>query len=349
MASRSVVVADVPALLGDLGLHFIRVRGDEVWAECPAHHDSGDSWSINTLSGLHSCFACGFRGDLPGLVSEIKGCSLLAADRIIRSHGIALMDLGDFEPYEPDSPRKTATRSFVPSAEIARFSKEIPDEHLERRRIRSSSAEDWGLRWNSDEAAWILPIRNVGGELLGWQEKGPAQVRNRPPKVPKSRTLFGAERLRRVDLLVLVESPLDAVFLEESFDLGAVASFGAVVSEDQMRLATDYGIEVVLALDNDRAGETNTARLLAAWAPRHLLSVFNYPTDAKDPGEMDLESIDWGILNRIHSFDWLENHHVPREAATVSRRSRTPHDRAKSASRGNGHGVRKNCVYYRRR
>jgi DNA primase len=322
-------------LLDRLGLAHIRERGEEVWAECPSHHDSGDSWSINKANGMHRCFACGYRGHVQLLVMDTLDVDNFEANRLIRSFG--LNDTIDIDRLaEARDAGPVPERRVLPHT--ARFSTfpTPPEAEIQHRHLDVDTIMRFGIRWNPRTDSWVLPIRTPGGELLGWQEKAGKSVRNRPPGIVKSKTVFGAELLEPARKVVLVESPLDAAYLS-SIGYQAFASFGAGVSDDQMRLLTDYADEIVLALDNDAAGEENTARLAAGysfnqkgqiipgirWAARAPLWVINYrPDSPKDVGEMEVDQVVWAIEDAVHILDWLptakrENSDVSRSTARV--------------------------------
>ena len=202
---------------------------------------------------------------------------------------------------------------MVPEFHITKFG-DPPAEALEKRNLTLVGCKEFGLRWNAVDNTWVIPIRSAGGVLLGWQEKGEGRFMNRPPGMPKGSTLFGLDRFTG-GLMVLVESPLDAVYLYE-LGYSAVASCGAGVTDQQMRLIVDFAEELVLALDNDGAGKMATRKLVTGWdhdsrgrlvkrikwSSRIPIKIFNYKRapDKKDPGEMEPEDVVWAIETARH-------------------------------------------------
>lgn len=134
------------------------------------------------------------------------------------------------------------------------------------------------------------------GDTWGWQAKSRDKVRNHPPGIKKGRTLFGIEVLASDTSVVLVESPLDAAYLY-TLGIPAVAAFGVQVSDMQMHLLVERVDELVLALDNDKAGIAETKRLINdRWHHRMRMRVFDYTdVEGKDPGELDPAAIRRGI------------------------------------------------------
>jgi DNA primase len=158
-----------------------------------------------------------------------------------------------------------------------------------------ASVRRYAVRWDYEEASWILPIHGPSGELWGFQTKAPDFVRNRPPGIKKSRTLFGLHLLEpgETDQLLLVESPLDVLYLD-SMGFPAVASFGANVSDQQLHLLVEHCESVILALDNDPAGIEGTKKALQRRLHHRLpVTVFDYrhAPDRKDPGECSSEQL----------------------------------------------------------
>ena len=171
---------------------------------------------------------------------------------------------------------------------------EPPERAMERRRIDPMRSARYGVRWDEDDSAWILPIRGEGGDLWGWQSKNRHRVLNHPNRVKKSHTLFGLDVLTALppidpleNYVVIVESPLDCLYLH-SLGYPAAALFGSTMSEPQRRLILQCFERVVLALDNDLAGINGTKRIVTERLHHHIpVEVLNYEEmKAKDPGEM---------------------------------------------------------------
>lgn len=137
---------------------------------------------------------------------------------------------------------------------------------------------------------------------MGWQEKKGHTFFNRPNDVRKSASLFGFNRLSPGQTAILVESPLDAVRIASIGIPGAVASYGAMVSDVQMRMIKQRASSLILALDNpfvDRAGREAADQIYRRWTAFGMkIKIFDYSgVTAKDPGEMSADEIEAGINN----------------------------------------------------
>lgn len=291
---------DVLNTLDGLGLEGT-VRGDEFVSTCPMHYkrvgreDHSPSWSINLDTGLFHCFSCGYRGSLYTLIVDLKGISFDEAKTLT-----ARPDLRSTVARMPDRYIPVQRTETMSEARLGQFT--VPPRWARsRRRISKPSSEHYGLRWDLSSESWIIPIREAHtGSLLGWQEKSESEriFRNFPTGVKKSKTLFGYDVFPG-GRMVVVESPLDAVRLHSEGVIGAVATYGAIVSKAQLLLMTAAD-DVVFALDNplvDDAGKKASVQLLTE-TKGVLKSVrfFDYSgIDAKDPGDMTHDEIERGI------------------------------------------------------
>ena len=160
----------------------------------------------------------------------------------------------------------------------------------------------YGVRWNSTDKSWIIPIRDpLTNKLMGWQEKGhERRIFKNTTRVKKGDALFGYDLYEGGDMIV-VESPLDVIRLASVGFPGGVAVYGCIVSDMQFNLIRG-GQRVIFAMDNDKAGNEATRDLLKR-AKEYGLEcwLFNYSqTDMKDVGGMSQAEIVWGLENATH-------------------------------------------------
>jgi hypothetical protein len=306
---------NIESALQSLGIEY-EVTGDNARAICPMHEaltgksDSHPSWFIHLETGQHHCFSCGYRGGILGLVADIKNFKIdtwgvidpdyEAAKRWLRSTGTEV----PIEVLKNKLFKKTDAKEEVKVEEshLAIFT-DPPNWALKQRNISARAVVAYGVLWENKHDNWILPLRKPYiGKLLGYQMKGQRSrfFRNYPAGLKKSSTLFGVHELRE-DYAIVVESPLDCLRIYDSGFPGAVATCGALVSEEQVKLLRSVE-KVIVAFDNpniDAAGKKACDEMLA-YSLRYDLNVyyFNYGTsDKKDPGDMTDEEIRWGIEN----------------------------------------------------
>lgn len=293
-------------ILTRLGLAVVNIRGDEVQTECPAHlertgHvDHNPSMWINADSGAFICFSCGFKGNTQYLISYVQGIEYEAASEWLSGvDGLQLrLERAVLAKPEREEP-ETITESMLSAF------KRPTVEMLRGRGLSPASADKYEVRYSESKDAWILPIRDpLSNALLGWQEKGVhgRYFKNYPKGVQKSRTLFGYNTYKGGTMIV-VESPLDAVRLSSVNVFGGVATYGSMVSKDQINLLRGSD-RVIVAMDHDEAGrESSKAILEYSRIYGFECLFFNYSqTDQKDVGGMSSGEILFGVENARHSL-----------------------------------------------
>lgn len=294
---------DVERVLVGLDLQLFAQRGVEVNGLCPMHkkrtgkEDHSPSWWINSESGAHICFSCGYKGNIFTLVADVKGISYFdAQDYIGESIEVPLDSLmrriKDLPQYV--QPEETIAMS---EARLAVYT-EPPEVELRKRFLKIGPVNVHGVLWDKSNEAWILPIRDPNdGSLWGWQEKGARGrfFRNQPAGVKKSKTVFGVHIMSSTYDLIVVESPLDAVRLT-GLGHNAVSTFGAIMSEEQAKILR-RAPKIIAAFDNDKAGHTANEQM-RGFARKYGMDLyyFNYRgIDVKDVGDMTEAEIEHGI------------------------------------------------------
>lgn len=289
--------SDLTEVLIGLGVEVHKIQGDEINARCPVHHLSKGrestrySWYMNSDTGLWHCFSCGARGNLPILVSQLTDdpTALWKIQSHLITSGIQRLteEEQEYRAYEPQ----------VDWVQYTKFSP-LPSNIIKNRRLDVEVSNRYGVRWDDELKAVVLPIVSPLGELWGWQLKKTGWVRNFPVGVHKGSTLFGIERARGGTALLL-ESPLDVVRFHSVYGgdgISAVASFGANVSHEQIRIIANRFDGLIVALDNDRAGHLETRRLAHELPSfRNGIRYWKYTTDAKDLGDMTSGQIILGL------------------------------------------------------
>jgi hypothetical protein len=288
---------DLTEVLVGLGVEVKRVQGDEINARCPVHHltkgreSTRYSWYMNSDTGLWYCFSCGARGSLPMLVSQLTDdpSALWNIQTHLINSGIQRLTSEEIEerPREPQVDWSVYAR-FLP----------LPEGLRKQRRLSDEAVHRYGIRWDTDNKAVVIPIVSPLGELWGWQLKKTGWVRNHPIGVHKGDTLFGIERAI-APVALLLESPLDVVRFHsvyEGREISAVASFGANISAKQIHILTNRFDGLIVALDNDLAGRIETKRMVKSLPSlRAGVKYWKYDEGVKDVGDMTDGQIIKGI------------------------------------------------------
>lgn len=309
---------EVKALLFKLGIEIWAERGDELTGLCPGHElrtgkiDANPSWSINSESGVHHCFSCGYKGNVLTLISEQLEfktewgrLDLDAAKSWLRNNSQIDLELIVKQMEDVKSSYIAIPKPVEMSeARLAVYDTAIPQWALDARNLTQEACTAYGVRWESETGNWILPIRSwEKNRLLGWQEKGQTMrhFKNRPTGVLKSSTLFNDNSF--VDgTFIVVESPLDAVRLRSIGIIGGMSTFGTAVSPEQLTSIRAEANNIIFAFDNDAAGQTASLRMLDLSRKTGFeCKFFNYgDSEAKDIGDMSEDEIRYGLDTAKH-------------------------------------------------
>lgn len=322
---------DIPLTLVALGIDYDE-KGVEALALCPLHYertgkeDNNPSWWINIETGLHTCFSCGYKGNLLQLICDIKGFYYgdrydyrAAESWLATASEISLEDLQETLRALPSYINEYAKPLEMSEARLAVFVDPV-QEALDSRSITLESAKEYGVLWDNKTNTWILPLRDPAtNKLLGWQEKGTVNrtFKNRPVGLQKSRTVFGVET-QNEDIIIVVESPLDCLRFASAGIPGAVAICGSSLSEEQVKILR-ASKKVIAAFDNDKAGHKASSEMLK-FGNKYSLNLFFFDygsSGAKDPGDLTDDELRWGVDNAISAL-FGESAYVQGNAQTVS-------------------------------
>lgn len=158
----------------------------------------------------------------------------------------------------------------------------------------------WGLGYDYEQDRLVIPVRDAAGRLLGileracWDDQQPKYLIDEGFR--KSDHLFGLQRCRFNCPVLLVEGPLDVIWLHQIgySESDVISTMGTSVSETQ-RLALVRGwSEVWVLYDNDdpgRQGARKAAERLQSLLP---VSIVPYPPgtpDGRDPNDFSKDAI----------------------------------------------------------
>jgi DNA primase len=274
-------------------LHQIGIEvhggGKELACSCPFHADRHPSFSVNATSGLWICYSCGRGGSLPMLIQEVGDSDADPAVILRDIKHQAISSARHSVHYEEPEAAPPPEPLFI----FARYESygPVPAWALDSRSIDAAQAARYGLKWDK---GWVLPIWDpyvaepqLG--LLGYQWKRLSVVSNWPQEVKKSHTLFGL-REQAGGTIALVESPLDVVRMA-MVGVSAVAAFGAYVSKDQLHLLVEAADRIIVALDDDTAGNQQATKIYPYLARHVPTTRAVFPRGCKDPGDMTDDQI----------------------------------------------------------
>ncbi len=139
----------------------------------------------------------------------------------------------------------------------------------------------------------MFPVIDVRGNVIGFSgrilgEGEPKYLNSRETLVfSKSRNLFALNLAKKSKngYILLTEGNIDVVSLHQAGFDSAVASLGTSLTPEQARLISRYTDEVVIAYDNDAAGQKAAQRAIGIFQPLDLKVRVLQMEGAKDPDE----------------------------------------------------------------
>ena len=139
----------------------------------------------------------------------------------------------------------------------------------------------------------MFPVIDVRGSVIGFSgrildDREPKYLNSRDTLVySKARSLFALNLAKKSKngYILLAEGNIDVVSLHQAGFDSAVASLGTSLTAEQARLLARYTKEIVIAYDNDGAGQKAAQRAIELLEPLDLkVKVLQIP-GAKDPDE----------------------------------------------------------------
>jgi len=261
---------------------------DRGWLQltCPFCHDTAQhlGWS----GKVFSCYHCG-RLDRTDTLAAVLGLSPAQVAHTLRNlRGSTSAPLPRFD----DAQRKPARSAPVILPYGAKPLNARHQHYLRQRGFDPAAlARDWGLlgTWALGPCPYriIIPVVQ-GGRLACWQarditdksEKKYLSCPDAEATTPVKSCLYGLDQAvggHAGRSVVVVEGPTKVWRL----GVGAVATFGAMVTDEQVRLLRVFG-HVYILLDEDEAGQAGAAALAAR------VAVLGHPVEVITTGHKDV-------------------------------------------------------------
>jgi hypothetical protein len=264
-------------VLEGLGIEVRKQQGDELIVACPVsdyHNDQqrNPTAALNCSKWLFHCLGCHSSGTVIWLIATLRGTTEdQARDWLHGEAGLSrAMDLPDLLALF-DSLYTEKTKPPLPVYSprmLTRWHEQgIPDYILDDRQIPITTAVHMGVCLDPD--GFMGPPENrvrTGpraviphwwkGQLVGWQSRrlpgaDPAAPKYlSTPGFPREETVFDFRATRRD--VVVVESPMSQLRHQHHLDIEA--TFGADVTDEQIRTVAQGRRKLIWWPDNDEAG-----------------------------------------------------------------------------------------------
>jgi DNA primase len=260
------------------------------------HHRNGDmhpSASVNVDTKKYFCYAGGWKGDLFHLIMKLEGRESFSDALLATSDLFAAED--DRETFQASLRKVLDSAREAYSVNLPSYSETIlngfrwpnPHPYLVERGITPEAVDLLKLGYDERENRVVFP-HVFRGHLVGFQKRvvppRPGQWPGTVPDYPKYRSSSGfpkAESLYGYDLartseggssfadfyrqssVIVVESPMSVAKAYSLGIPGVVATFGAKVTNAQIRLLKDF-YQITLWFDDDTAGRAGERQLVQA-------------------------------------------------------------------------------------
>ncbi len=169
-------------------------------------------------------------------------------------------------------------------------------------------SKDKGNIYDKFRNRLMLPVIDVRGDVIGFTSRilddnpnAPKYMNTPETSVFRKRSvLYGlnyAKTTKRPNL-ILVEGNIDVITMHQAGFDNTIATMGTALTEEHVRILGRYTKELVLCLDNDRAGEDATQRALTVLKQSEInVRVLRLPQRRTESGEYVKQDPDDYIKN----------------------------------------------------
>jgi len=258
---------------------------------CPFHNNHRTpAGEVHKTNGMFFCFSCQKSADLIELVMHTSGRTYFEAARFIKSKekvsnlateiDRALIKEEQYKPFD-ELIIKRLHNNLIASDRAKSY--------FQYRKLTKQSCVKFSLGYSEKQDMVTVPVHSPDGILLGFVGRSiEGKDFKNTPGLPKSKTLFNLHRVKKSDIVYVVESSFDVIRLDQ-LDIPAVATLGANVSGKQIELLQKYFNNILVIADNDEAGGNMKNRIIEKLGSR--VSVIQLNKQYKDIGDMPDEEI----------------------------------------------------------
>lgn len=316
-------------LFKEFGITDFRKNGFELTHRCTLNlggHSDGNSWtaSVNYHKLSFNCFVCGHGGSLSWWIAVNRGettpeqvTKWLANKTGLAGNTVDLPTLMAVVEAIANPESETERMPYYDDRLLKRWhewpghhpylsdpreggGRGIPTGNLDRYEVGYADLDDDFKYFQRI----IIPVR-WKGSVVGWQARAlnpddpeyDIKYKN-SPMFPRDRILYGDVEGRGVR--VVVESPMSV--LRHCHQLPMVATFGAKITETQLRLLSRYD-RLVFFLDPDKAGYSATAKAIGKLKRHPDVRVVDNPWNA-DAGDLNDADFDKLVNTAVPAALW---------------------------------------------
>jgi len=283
---------DIERVLDALMIEIERHSQGNYLCNCPFHEDNHPSFAVTEDTGAFICYTgCG-SGNIVELVMRVLACNAKSARRWLESVP-APLDAGC-----PDLPLWSDEITEHIGPPEFHYKEGLTHKYMLERGFNKETLAKFRIGWDAVRQAIVIPVFWAGVRIGLIYRNIPPLLPDMPkyeytPHLPKSEVLFGMEHVRVKDgpfHLILVEGPLDCMWMHQCGWTSTVSILGMNVSKAQAKLIEQAAYKIVLAFDADAAGGA-ASRHAHKVLKRSYIYDADIPLGKKDVAECTPEEI----------------------------------------------------------
>jgi putative DNA primase/helicase len=226
----------------------------QVKCHCPLHDDKNPSLSIDIEQGLFQCFGCGEKGNAIQFMEKLRGVDFKTALKIVKEEE-GIVDVSVKPPMKKATKQKSNSKPNYLSLEQIKA--------IHRQLLRDE------IKLKGFQEKYGLTIDTIKERYIGYQDGSYVIPREIKPdkwsfKNHKSYQLAGSTAglypnndLKKDQPVIITEGEFKALLLVQKGFQARCGTGGAGTWKKEWNTAL-YGLDVVLAYDNDEAGRKGT-------------------------------------------------------------------------------------------
>lgn len=273
--------------------------GNEFNIFCPFHKNlHSPAFFINRKTGLWQCFnpSCAKKGNFRQLYRQITGKSYsknTSIDPVALSKEIERGFRGKVISNDIDI--DSVAIDYDNSDEVNLLSKFLD------RGLTVETMNHFEIGFSRLKERIVIPVRDPNYKLVGFigratsDEQEPRYLYNKGFK--RADVLFNIQNAKRYPSCIITEGSVDAMMVHQAGYPNVVATLGAQVSANQIKMLKRYFDELIIFSDNDDAGNAMKGDIINLCRGK-VLSEAKVSEGCKDPGEMKKEQITHTIENK---------------------------------------------------
>lgn len=309
-----MTVEEMKNLCIDLGLEKVTVRGDNIMFCCPYHGERNPSCGIHAEKEVGGCFACGAKFNLVSFVSYVKNISITEAYNFLEEY--FNKDFKQTKTRQRSLYEEVVTKEaeILPERVLALYkSGEIVHPYLLERGFSEEDFKKFKLGWDSDLKRITIPFFDFQGNLLGFSSRavlseddigydliyGSTQKYYIYNHFKAKDYFYPMNFFQLKGSIILVEGLLDAIWMHKFGFTNTLSIISAQISKEQIKKLKLFNVkQIVLALDNDKAGEDGCKRIYKALKNDFSFLRCKFPEgkkDVQDCSEQELREMFWNL------------------------------------------------------